>query len=212
MEPSLPLATLTLKSSKLKNKVFIIFISMVLCTALLALLQLKFLKPRKKDFYSFEVEDWKGRTISLERFRGKAALVVNVASYCPHTEKNYIMLQELQREFGSSHFTVLAFPCNQFGQMEPGLNDEIIYFAKSNYGVTFPIFSKIKVLGSEASPAFKFLIDASKKEPKWNFWKYLISPEGKVLKYLKPEEPIENIKQDIAALIREIIIKKREEL
>uniref|UniRef100_A0A8C5S4T5 Glutathione peroxidase n=1 Tax=Laticauda laticaudata TaxID=8630 RepID=A0A8C5S4T5_LATLA len=158
MEPSLPLATHTLKSSKLKNKVFIIFISMVLCTALLGLLQLKFLKPRYKDFYSFDVKDWRGRTMSLEKYRGKATLVVNVASYCQHTEKNYIMLQELQREFGSSHFTVLAFPCNQFGEMEPGLNDEIIYFAKSNYGVTFPIFSKIKILGSEASPAFKFLI------------------------------------------------------
>ncbi|XP_015686632.1 probable glutathione peroxidase 8-B, partial [Protobothrops mucrosquamatus] len=86
------------------------------------------------------------------------ALVVNVASYCQHTGKNYNMLQELQREFGPYHFTVLAFPCNQFGELEPGLNDEIIYFAKSNYGVTFPIFSKIKILGSEASPAFKFLI------------------------------------------------------
>ncbi|XP_070599449.1 probable glutathione peroxidase 8 [Erythrolamprus reginae] len=212
MEPSLPLTTHTLKSSKLKNKVLIIFISLVLCTALLSLLQLKFLKPRYKDFYAFEVKDWKGRTTSLEKYRGKATLVVNVASYCQHTEKNYLMLQELQREFGSSHFTVLAFPCNQFGEMEPSLDNEIIYFAKSNYGVTFPIFSKIKILGSEASPAFKFLIDASKKEPKWNFWKYLISPEGKLVKYFKPEEPIENIKQDIAALIREIIIKKREEL
>ncbi|KAM3847814.1 putative glutathione peroxidase 8 [Vipera latastei] len=212
MEPSLPLATYPQKSSKLKNKVFIIFISMVLCTAILGLLQLKFLKPRYKDFYSFEVKDWKERTTSLERYRGKAALVVNVASYCQHAEKNYNMLQELQREFGPYHFTVLAFPCNQFGELEPGLNDEIIYFAKSNYGVTFPIFSKIKILGSEASPAFKFLIDASKKEPRWNFWKYLISPEGKVVKYLRPEEPIENIKQDIAALVREIILKKREEL
>ncbi|XP_034296767.1 probable glutathione peroxidase 8 isoform X2 [Pantherophis guttatus] len=74
MEPSLPLATHTLKSSKLKSKVFIIFISMVLCTALLGLLQLKFLKPRYKDFYSFEVKDWKGRTVSLERYRGKMLL------------------------------------------------------------------------------------------------------------------------------------------
>ncbi|KAM6468905.1 putative glutathione peroxidase 8 isoform 2-T2 [Liasis olivaceus] len=142
----------------------------------------------------------------------RQTLVVNVASYCQHTEKNYVMLQQLQKEFGSSHFTVLAFPCNQFGEMEPGLSEEIIYFAKSNYGVTFPIFSKINILGSEASPAFKFLIDSSKKEPRWNFWKYLISPEGKVVKFLRPEEPIENIKPDIAALIRQIIMKKREDL
>lgn len=88
----------------------------------------------------------------------KATLVVNVASYCQHTDKNYIALQELHREFGPSHFTVLAFPCNQFGESEPSSSREIESFAKGNYGVTFPIFHKIKILGSEAEPAFKFLI------------------------------------------------------
>lgn len=88
----------------------------------------------------------------------KATLVVNVASYCQHTDKNYIALQDLHREFGPSHFTVLAFPCNQFGESEPGSSQEIEAFAKGNYGVTFPVFHKIKILGSEAEPAFKFLI------------------------------------------------------
>jgi len=88
----------------------------------------------------------------------KATLVVNVASHCQHTDKNYIALQELHREFGPSHFTVLAFPCNQFGESEPSSSQEIESFAKGNYGVTFPIFHKIKILGSEAAPAFKFLI------------------------------------------------------
>lgn len=88
----------------------------------------------------------------------KATLVVNVASYCQHTDKNYIALQELHREFGPSHFTVLAFPCNQFGESEPSSSQEIESFAKGNYGVTFPIFHKIKILGSEAEPAFRFLI------------------------------------------------------
>lgn len=88
----------------------------------------------------------------------KASLVVNVASHCQHSDKNYIMLQELYREFGPSHFMVLAFPCNQFGETEPGTSQQISYFAKTNYGVTFPIFNKIKILGSEASPAFKFLV------------------------------------------------------
>lgn len=88
----------------------------------------------------------------------KATLVVNVASYCQHTDKNYIALQELHREFGPSHFTVLAFPCNQFGESEPSSSQEIESFAKGNYGVTFPVFHKIKILGSEAEPAFKFLI------------------------------------------------------
>uniref|UniRef100_A0ACB8EPK8 Glutathione peroxidase 8 n=2 Tax=Sphaerodactylus townsendi TaxID=933632 RepID=A0ACB8EPK8_9SAUR len=179
---------------------------------MLGLLQLKFLKAKVKDFYSFEVKDMKGRTISLEKYRGKASLVVNVASRCQHTDKNYIMLQELHREFGPSHFTVLAFPCNQFGESEPGTNQEISAFAKTNYGVTFPVFSKIKILGSEALPAFKFLIESSKKEPRWNFWKYLISPEGKVVKFWRPEEPIESIKPDVVALIRQIIVKKKEDL
>lgn len=85
-------------------------------------------------------------------------MVVNVASYCQNTDKNYIALQELHREFGPSHFTVLAFPCNQFGESEPGSSQEIEAFAKGNYGVTFPVFHKIKILGSEAEPAFKFLI------------------------------------------------------
>lgn len=88
----------------------------------------------------------------------KATLVVNVASYCQYTDKNYIALQELHREFGPSHFTVLAFPCNQFGESEPSSSQEIESFAKGNYGVTFPVFHKIKILGSEAEPAFKFLI------------------------------------------------------
>ncbi|KAL8203881.1 UNVERIFIED_CONTAM: putative glutathione peroxidase 8-B [Gekko kuhli] len=179
---------------------------------MLGLLQLKFLKAKVKDFYSFEVKDMKGRTISLEKYRGKASLVVNVASRCQHTDKNYIMLQELHREFGPSHFTVLAFPCNQFGESEPGTNQEISMFAKTNYGVTFPIFSKIKILGSEPLPAFKFVIESSKRQPRWNFWKYLISPEGKVVKFWRPEEPIESIKPEIAALIRQIIMKKREDL
>nr|XP_006139606.1 probable glutathione peroxidase 8 isoform X1 [Pelodiscus sinensis] len=211
MEP-LPLTTFPLKCSLPKARVFIIFLSMVLCTAMLCLLQLKFLKPKIKDFYSFEVKDSRGRIVSLEKYRGKVSLVVNVASYCQHTDKNYIALQELHREFGPSHFTVLAFPCNQFGESEPGSSQEIDSFAKGNYGATFPIFYKIKILGSETEPAFKFLIDSSKKEPRWNFWKYLVSPEGKVVKFWRPEEPIENIKPEVASLIRQIIMKKKEDL
>ncbi|XP_077203238.1 putative glutathione peroxidase 8 isoform X2 [Paroedura picta] len=213
MELPLPhTATYSFKSSVIKPRILIVFLSMVLFTTMLGLLQLKFLKGKVKDFYSFEVKDLKGRTISLEKYRGKASLVVNVASHCQHTDKNYIMLQELHREFGSLHFTVLAFPCNQFGESEPGTNQEISAFAKTNYGVTFPIFSKIKILGTEGLPAFKFVIESSKREPRWNFWKYLISPEGKVVKFWRPEEPIQNIKPDIAAMIRHIILKKREDL
>ncbi|XP_047617075.1 probable glutathione peroxidase 8 isoform X2 [Phacochoerus africanus] len=121
-------------------------------------------------------------------------------------------LQELHKEFGPFHFSVLAFPCNQFGESEPRPSKEVLSFARNNYGVTFPIFHKIKILGSEAEPAFRFLVDSSKKEPRWNFWKYLVNPEGQVVKYWRPEEPIEVIRPEIAALIRQMIIKKKEDL
>lgn len=90
-------------------------------------------------------------------FLSQASLVVNVASHCEHTESNYQALQELHRELGTSHFNVLAFPCGQFGDTEPGSSRDIEAFAKSNFGVTFPIFSKIKIMGSEPDPAFKYI-------------------------------------------------------
>lgn len=202
-----------LKYSVPKARMFIVFLIMMICTGGLFLLQNAFLKTTKfKDFYSFEVKDLKGRTVSLEKFRGKASLVVNVASYCEQTERNYKGLQGLHRELGTSHFNVLAFPCGQFGDTEPGSNRDIEAFAKEKYGVSFPIFSKIKIMGSEADPAFTFVTDSAKKAPKWNFWKYLINPQGQVVKFWKPEEPIENIKKDVVELVREIILKKKVEL
>ncbi|KAM4810066.1 putative glutathione peroxidase 8 [Rhinophrynus dorsalis] len=201
-----------LKCSSPKAKVFIVFFSMVLCTALLCIIQLKFFRPKVKDFYSYEVKDSKGRSVSLAKYRGKALLVVNVASACQHTDANYRALQELHKEFGPSHFSVLAFPCNQFGDSEPGMDQEIQAFAKGNYGVTFPIFGKIKILGSEADPAFRFLVDSTKKEPRWNFWKYLVNTQGQVVKFWRPEETIGSIRHDVAALVREIIMKKKEDL
>lgn len=91
-------------------------------------------------------------------FFREVALVVNVASDCQLTDRNYLALQELHKEFGPFHFSVLAFPCNQFGESEPRPSKEIVSFARNNYGVTFPIFHKIKILGSEAEPAFRFLV------------------------------------------------------
>ncbi|XP_007518952.2 probable glutathione peroxidase 8 isoform X2 [Erinaceus europaeus] len=144
--------------------------------------------------------------------KAKVSLVVNVASDCQLTDRNYLALQGLHKEFGPSHFSVLAFPCNQFGDSEPRPSKEVESFARNNYGVTFPIFHKIKILGPEAEPAFRFLVDSTKKEPRWNFWKYLVNPEGQVVKSWKPEEPIEVIRPEIAALVRQMIIKKKEDL
>nr|XP_014333322.1 PREDICTED: probable glutathione peroxidase 8 isoform X3 [Bos mutus] len=103
-------------------------------------------------------------------------------------------------------------PKAKFGESEPRPSKEVVSFARNNFGVTFPIFHKIKILGSEAEPAFRFLVDSSKKEPRWNFWKYLVNPEGQVVKTWRPEEPTEVIRPEIAALIRQMIIKKKEDL
>lgn len=208
------------KPSNPKAKKMTVLLSMTVGVGCLFFLQTQLVKPRKPvDFYSFDVKDAKGRTVSLDKYRGKvsphrlhlleldgqlgkrilcklhqrpllsfecvfvcfvcfcflciniicgviplcsppavqASLVVNVASHSEQTEANYRFLQELHRELGTSHFNVLAFPCGQFGDTEPGTSRDIEAFAKSVYGVTFPFFSKIKIMGSEADPAFRFL-------------------------------------------------------
>ncbi|XP_014437680.1 probable glutathione peroxidase 8 isoform X3 [Tupaia chinensis] len=103
-------------------------------------------------------------------------------------------------------------PKAKFGESEPRLNKEVESFVRKIYGVTFPIFHKIKILESEAEPAFRFLVDSSKTEPRWNFRKYLVNHEGQVVKFWKPEEPIEVIRPDIADLVRQMILKKKEDL
>ncbi|XP_029534566.1 probable glutathione peroxidase 8 isoform X1 [Oncorhynchus nerka] len=210
-----------------------VLLSMTVCMGCLLMLHsfLKISKSRKpQDFYSFEVKDARGRSVSLERYRGKvsphqqdstsrltlstakASLVVNVASHSEHTAMNYRSLQELHRELGTSHFNVLAFPCGQFGETEMGASRDIEAYAKNTYGVTFTIFSKVKIMGSEAEPAFKFITDSVKKVPKWNFWKFLVNPEGQVVRFWKAEEPVDSVRQEAITMVRQIILKKRTEL
>ncbi|XP_030642891.1 putative glutathione peroxidase 8 [Chanos chanos] len=201
------------KSSARRASMFSVFLSVAVCMGSLYLLQTKLTKSRKqKDFYTFEVKDTKGRTVSLDKYRGKVSLVVNVASLSEHTEQNYRALQELHRELGTSHFNVLAFPCSQFGETEPGTSRDIEAFARTNFGVTFPIFSKIKIMGSEADPAFKFITDSVQRIPKWNFWKYLVNAEGQVVRFWRAEESMDDIRKEVATHVRDIIVKKRLEL
>ncbi|XP_041691806.2 probable glutathione peroxidase 8 [Coregonus clupeaformis] len=203
------------KPSNPRARMVRVLLSMTVCMGCLLMLHsfLKISKSRKpQDFYSFEVKDAKGRSVSLEKYRGKASLVVNVASHSEHTEKNYRSLQELHRELGTSHFNVLAFPCGQFGDTEMGASRDIEAYAKNTYGVTFTIFSKVKIMGSEAEPAFKFITDSVKKVPKWNFWKFLVNPEGQVVRYWKAEEPAESVRKEAMTMVRQIILKKRTEL
>ncbi|KAI4901171.1 hypothetical protein NFI96_005916 [Prochilodus magdalenae] len=219
--------------SSARGRTLPVLMSLAVCLGSLYLLHSRFSKPRRRiDFYSFEVKDARGRSISLEKYRGKLvflitpalisalmsmfsskiSLVVNVASQSEQTEENYRFLQELHRELGTAHFNVLAFPCGQYGHTEPGTSREVEAFAKSSHGVTFPVFSKIKIMGSEAEPAFRFLTDAVQRIPKWNFWKFLVNTEGQVVRFWRPEEPMEEIRKEATALVREIILKKRHEL
>ncbi|KAG9270586.1 putative glutathione peroxidase 8 [Astyanax mexicanus] len=200
------------KSSQ-RGKALPVLMSLAVCLSSLYLLHSKLSKPRRiRDFYSFEVKDARGRSISLEKYRGKISLVVNVASQSEQTEENYRFLQEIHRELGTAHFNVLAFPCGQYGQTEPGTGRDVEAHAKANYGVTFPIFNKIKIMGSEAEPAFKYITDSVQRIPKWNFWKFLVNSEGQVVRFWRPEEPMVEVRQEATALVREIILKKKHEL
>ena len=131
-----------------------------------------------KNIYEFSCEDSSGQTVDLSDFKGKTLLIVNTASQCGFTPQ-YEGLEKLQNNYSSEVFSVLAFPCNQFGGQEPCTNEQITEFCSLNYGNTFPIFSKIDVNGENAHPLFKFLTSEKKgllgtQKIKWNFTKFLI--------------------------------------
>lgn len=150
------------------------------------------------DFYSFEATTIHGEEVSLEKYRGKISLVVNVASLCGYTDATYRALKRLQDILGySDKFNVLAFPSNQFGEQEPYEDEAIYSFAVTNYDVEFPMFSKIDVIGENAHPAFQNLISQSSVHPDWNFYKYLVNENGTVLKVWSTKTTTEEIFDDI---------------
>jgi glutathione peroxidase len=142
-------------------------------------------------FYEHPVTALNGTPASLEDYKGKAALVVNVASKCGLTPQ-YEGLQKLQETYGDHGFTVLGFPCNQFLEQEPGTADEIQEFCSVNYGVTFPLFSKIEVNGDNKDPLYAELeetadvADGHTGDIRWNFEKFLVSPSGEVVGRFSP--------------------------
>ncbi len=134
--------------------------------------------------YDFKVKSLDGKPMDLAQFKGKKLLIVNTASKCGYT-KQYADLQELHEKFGSK-ITVVGFPANNFGGQEPGSNEEIASFCKKNYGVSFPMAEKVSVKGEDIHPLFKYLTEEAaklgEKEPiKWNFTKFLIDENGKLL-------------------------------
>ena len=158
-----------------------------------------------KNIYQFSCEDSSGQYVDLSDFKGKTLLIVNTASQCGFTPQ-YKGLEQLQNKFSNEEFSVLAFPCNQFGGQEPGTNQEIVEFCSLNYGSTFPIFSKIDVNGDNAHPLFKFLTTEKKgllgtEKIKWNFTKFLINKDGEPVKRYGSSTKPEQIETDIEKLI-----------
>ena len=131
-----------------------------------------------------------GAPASIGDYRGKALLVVNVASKCGLTPQ-YEGLERLQKTYGDKGFTVLGFPCNQFGEQEPGSSEEIATFCSATYGVTFPMFEKVEVNGDHRHPVYNELTafpdaEGEAGDIQWNFEKFLVSPEGEIVQRFRP--------------------------
>ncbi|RXZ65948.1 glutathione peroxidase [Pelagerythrobacter rhizovicinus] len=153
----------------------------------------------------FTVTTNRGETLDLKDKLGKVLLVVNTASKCGFTPQ-YEGLEKLYEGYGDRGFEVLGFPCNQFGAQEPGSADEIAEFCKVNFGVTFPLMAKVDVNGDNASPLFDWLKREApglmgSKAIKWNFTKFLVDREGKVVRRYAPTDKPERIAEDIEALL-----------
>ena len=159
------------------------------------------------SIYDFTAHDINGREVSMEEFRGKTLLIVNTASKCGFSPQ-YGELQKLYEAYRHQGLEILGFPCNQFANQEPGSEDDIREFCTRNFGVTFPLFEKIKVNGSDAHPLYKYLTSVLPgkmgKRIKWNFTKFVIAPDGRPVQRFAPaDRPIK-----IEPLIEELLVGK----
>lgn len=159
------------------------------------LLTLVAMIPTAPSLYDFKINSLEGKSIDFSQFKGKTLLIVNTASECGYTPQ-YADLQEVHKQFGNK-MTILGFPANNFGGQEPGTNAQIATFCQKNYGVTFQMFEKISVKGSDQHPLYAWLKEKTGKEPSWNFCKYLVRPDGTVTFYpskVKPQEIANEVK------------------
>lgn len=144
--------------------------------------------------YDFTLNDIDGKPVSLAQFKGKVLLLVNTASFCGNTPQ-YADLQKLYEENRNKGLEILAFPANNFGEQEPGTNDEIKGFCYTKYALTFPLFSKISVKGGDKHPLYRYLTEQSPfpGEVEWNFQKYLVDRNGNVIaRYHHRTKPLSN--------------------
>ncbi|WP_339736727.1 glutathione peroxidase [uncultured Sunxiuqinia sp.] len=143
------------------------------------------------SLHDFKVQDIEGSDFDLSQLKGKKVLVVNTASKCGLTPQ-YELLQKLYDEYGGDEFTIIGFPANNFNEQEPGSNEEIAEFCERNYGVTFPMMSKISVKGDDMHPLYQWLTQKEKNgvsdsEVSWNFQKYMIDEKGHLVDYAEPK-------------------------
>ncbi|MEP9402805.1 glutathione peroxidase [Sphingomonas sp. VNH70] len=157
------------------------------------------------DLFTLPVEAADGSMTTLEAWRGRLLLIVNVASKCGFTPQ-YAGLEALHRRYGPAGLAVLGFPCNQFGAQEPGDAGEIAQFCSLTYDVTFPVFAKVEVNGPDAAPLFRTLKAAApgvlgSEGVKWNFTKFLVRRDGSVKRYAPTTKP-EDLAGDIERALR----------
>lgn len=157
------------------------------------------------DIYSIPLQAHDGSTTSLQERQGEVLLIVNTASKCGFTPQ-YKGLEALYQKYKDRGFTVLGFPCNQFGHQEPGSDEEIQQFCELNYGVSFPVFAKLDVNGANAHPLFAHLKKAAPgilgtEGIKWNFTKFLVNREGQVVDRFAPKDKPEELESKIEQLL-----------
>ena len=157
------------------------------------------------ELYNISVKDIDMNSVDLRSYEGKTLLIVNVASKCGFTPQ-YKDLQNLYEKYQEQGLEVLGFPCNQFGAQEPGTNEEVKSFCNLNYNVSFRMFDKIDVNGSNASPLFKYLKHESPgimgtEAVKWNFTKFLVNSDGKVVKRFAPKDGKSEIEPELQKIL-----------
>jgi glutathione peroxidase len=157
------------------------------------------------SIYDFSTTSLEGQPINFSDFKGKAMLIVNTASKCGFTPQ-YQGLQELHEKYGDRGLVVFGFPCNQFGAQEPGSTEEIQSFCQTRFGVSFPLSQKVEVNGANAHPLYQYLVKAKPgmlglKDIKWNFTKFLVDQQGRVIKRYAPTDQPADIAKDIEALL-----------
>ena len=159
---------------------------------------------------NFKMKDLKGKEVDLSKYKGKVVLIVNTASQCGLTPQ-YEGLEALHEKYADQGLAILGFPANEFGQQEPGSNEEIAEFCKENYGVNFPMFSKVVVKGEGQCPLYKFLTSADSDpdfagDITWNFEKFLISRDGQIVARFEPKVTPES--EEVVSAIDEQLKKK----